>query len=303
MKRLRFAAMLGLSGLLVWLLAESAAVRAAAFDALRLCARSVVPALFPFLVVSSLLIALGFGEWAGKHLGWLMGLFRLPGAAGTALVLGLVGGYPIGARTAAELYGAGLLRREEAERLLAFANNSNPVFLLTVLGQGVFHSARAGLALWGIHVLSALAVGLYGSMGTEADPVRRRAASHGAVRTVRFTSALVEAVRGGAAAQVSICGFVVFFYVLSSPLAMCAAPWAAAAVGALELFSVTPLLTPDLTGFVLAAACAGWGGVSVLCQTAASLEGSGLSLLPCVKGKAAQAVLSAAAAAIVWHWL
>ena len=58
-----------------------------------------------------------------------------------------------------------------------------------------------------------------------------------------------------------------------------------------------------ITGFVLAAACAGWGGVSVLCQTASSLEGSGLSLLPCVKGKAAQAVLSAAAAAIVWHWL
>ena len=64
-------------------------------------------------------------------------LFRLPGCAGSAaLLLGLVGGYPIGARTAAELYASGDLTRQEAERLLTFCNNSNPVFLISVLGCG-----------------------------------------------------------------------------------------------------------------------------------------------------------------------
>ena len=56
-------------------------------------------------------------------------------------------------------------------------------------------------------------------------------------------------------------------------------PWAAAwavLVAALELFSLTPLLTADAFGFLLAAAAAGWGGLSVLCQTLAVLEGSGL---------------------------
>ena len=65
----------------------------------------MVPALFPFLAVSSLLVSLGFGEWVSPHLAGVMGpLFRLPGQASSALLLGLVGGYPIGAKTAADLY-------------------------------------------------------------------------------------------------------------------------------------------------------------------------------------------------------
>ena len=159
--RWRILACLCLGGLLVWFLADAGAVRDSVAEALALCARSVVPSLFPFLVASSALLALGFGELAAPWLAGLMEpLFRVPGAGSAALVLGLVGGYPIGAKTAADLYRENLVSREEAERLLAFCNNSNPVFLISVLGVGVFGSVRAGVWLWLIHVLSALLTGL-----------------------------------------------------------------------------------------------------------------------------------------------
>ena len=300
MKRLRSASFLALCGLLIWLLADSTALRSAAVEALDLCARSVIPALFPFLVVSSLLIALGFGESVGPKLARLMTpLYRLPGCAAAAVVLGLVGGYPIGARTAAQLHREGLLTLDEAERLLTFCNNSNPVFLLSVLGQGVFGSPRAGLTLWLIHVGSALIAGLL-FRGRGKKAVRRSVPRSVAVRTVRFSSAFVTAVREGAMSMVGICGFVVFFYVLSSPFGHLEGLFGTAVIGALELFSLTPRLTADFSGFVLASACAGWGGVSVLCQTAAVLEGSGLSMGSCVKGKAVQAALSALLAALLW---
>lgn len=70
------------------------------------------------------------------------------GCASSALLLGLVGGYPIGAQTAAGLYRDRLLTREEAQRLLTFCNNANPVFLISVLGAGVFGSVRVGVWLW-----------------------------------------------------------------------------------------------------------------------------------------------------------
>ena len=60
-----------------------------------------------------------------------------------------------------------------------------------------------------------------------------------------------------------------------------------------NIFSLTPLLAADGFGFVLAAGCAGWGGLSVLCQTAAVLEGSGLRLRNCLLGKVLQGLLSA----------
>ena len=184
--RWRILACLCLGGLLVWFLADAGAVRDSVAEALALCARSVVPSLFPFLVASSALLALGFGELAAPWLAGLMEpLFRVPGAGSAALVLGLVGGYPIGAKTAADLYRENLVSREEAERLLAFCNNSNPVFLISVLGVGVF------------------------------------------------------------------------FYVLAQPLTAVGGRLGAVLVAALELFSLTPLLTADAFGFLLAAAAAG----------------------------------------------
>ena len=66
--RWRLPACLVLCGLLLWLLADAAGVRASVEEALSLCAHSVVPALFPFLVVTSALLSLGFGELAAPWL-------------------------------------------------------------------------------------------------------------------------------------------------------------------------------------------------------------------------------------------
>ena len=288
-------ACLVLCGVLLWLLRDVQHVRTAAARALSLCAGTVIPSLFPFLVISGLLIALGFGEWLSPYLSGLMTpLFRLPGQASGPLLLGLVGGYPIGARTAAELYGQGLLTKEEAERLLTFCNNSNPVFLISVLGAGVFGSVRAGVWLWLIHLLSALLTGLLFRGGPQ--PARRREPQAVPCRTVSLPAALVSSVRSAANGMLSVCAFVTLFYVLISPLAERSGLLPTALVGLVELFSLTPLLKPDTFGFVLAAACVGWGGLSVLCQTAAVLDGTGLRLAPCVWGKLLQALLSAALA-------
>ena len=74
-------------------------------------------------------------------------------------------------------------------------------------------------------------------------------------------------------------------------------------VGTVELFSLMPLLTPDRTGFLLAAFCSGWGGLSVLAQTAAVLDGTDLRLAPCLLGKLVQGLLSALLALVISVYL
>ncbi len=296
--RRRTGTCLALCGLLIWFLADAGEVRTAASAGLALCGRSVIPALFPFMAASTMLVSLGFGEWASPRLAGLMSLYRLPGPAGSALLLGLVGGYPIGARTAAELYKKGLLTTDEAERLLGFCNNSNPAFLLSILGSGVFGSPRVGVYLWLIHVLSALLTGFFfrGSGKTPGQQVLPRLAP---CQSPSLPAALVEGIKSACGSMVYVCGFVLFFYVLATPLAKLGSPLGTGLVGTLELFSLTPLLAADRLGFVAASACTGWGGVSILCQTAAVLEGSGLRLRNCVLGKAVQGLLAAGLAAAV----
>ena len=296
--RWRAAACLALGGVLVLFLAEAGFVRAAAAEALSLCARSVIPALFPFLVVSSLLLSLGLGELLSPMLAGLMEpLFRVDGVGSSALLLGLVGGYPIGAKTAADLYRGGRLSRPEAERLLAFCNNSNPVFLISVLGVGVFGSVRAGVWLWLIHLLSALLTGLL--FRNHGGPAWRQAGGTAAFQAVSLSAAFVAAVRESLSGMLSVCAFVTFFYVLARPLASLGGWLGPVLVGLTELFSLTPLLRPDHFGFILASAMAGWGGLSVLCQTAAVLEGSGLRLQSCAAGKAVQGLLAGLLAALL----
>ena len=296
--RWQAAACLALGGVLVLFLAEAGFVRAAAAEALSLCARSVIPALFPFLVVSSLLLSLGLGELLSPMLAGLMEpLFRVDGVGSSALLLGLVGGYPIGAKTAADLYRGGRLSRPEAERLLAFCNNSNPVFLISVLGVGVFGSVRAGVWLWLIHLLSALLTGLL--FRNHGGPARRQAGGTAAFQAVSLSAAFVAAVRESLSGMLSVCAFVTFFYVLARPLASLGGWLGPVLVGLTELFSLTPLLRPDRFGFILASAMAGWGGLSVLCQTAAVLEGSGLRLQSCAAGKAVQGLLAGLRAALL----
>lgn len=295
-KRWRAEVCLAVCGLLVWFLADAGRVRTAAAEALSLCARSVIPALFPFMAASTLLVSMGFGEWLSPHLAGLMALFRLPGTAGSALLLGLVGGYPVGARTAVGLYQKKLLTQEEAEGLLTFCNNSNPVFLISVLGSGLFGSVRTGVWLWLIHILSALLAGLC-FRGGKRSPAGARPHVRFERREEPFAPAFVKSVQGAASAMVSVCGFIVFFYILSRPLARLEAPLGPLLAGALELFSVTPLLEADRMGFVIASACAGFGGVSILFQTASALDGSGLRLRPYLLGKLVQAGFAAVLAA------
>ncbi|MFR6095072.1 MAG: sporulation protein [Dysosmobacter welbionis] len=211
---------------------------------------------------------------------------------------GVGGGYPIGAKTAADLYRENLVSREEAERLLAFCNNSNPVFLISVLGVGVFGSVRAGVWLWLIHVLSALLTGLV-FRGSGKSASRQELTRRPPFRAVSFAEAFTGAVRSSLAGILSVCAFVVFFYVLAQPLTAVGGRLGAVLVAALELFSLTPLLTADAFGFLLAAAAAGWGGLSVLCQTLAVLEGSGLRLRNCFLGKVVQSAFSLLLAALL----
>ena len=326
MKQVRqLSVFFALLGTMVWFLADSAQVRSAAAEALSLCARSVIPALFPFLALSSMLVRMGFANWITPWCsGWMTTLFRLPGCAAGALVLGLIAGYPVGARTAGELYRARLLTREEAQRLIAFCNNSNPVFLISVLGGGVFHSTRVGLWLWLIHVASALLTGIFFRGGRrggwwqrnkrqvsrqpdkQQSGRRQKDRQQGGWRQrcggsvalpptapPSLSEAFVASVRSAGETMLFLCAFVTFFYVLVAPLSALGTPVGAVLTGVLELFSLTPLLADDAFSFVLAAGCSGWGGLCVMCQTAAVLGDSGLSLRPCILGKLVQGVLSA----------
>jgi len=122
----------------------------------------VLPALFPFLTATNLLIAVGVPQQTGKLLQPLMKpLFGLRGVAAFPFVLGLLSGYPMGAKITASLWEEGLLTEKEASHILTFCNNPGPLFVIGTVGTSFLHSSYWGYALFLCVFLGSITNGIF----------------------------------------------------------------------------------------------------------------------------------------------
>lgn len=302
------------------LLLDPAGAAAGVREGLNLALGTAVPALFPFFLASSLLVSTGGAAFLGKWFAFpCRALFGLSGNAAPALLLGLTGGYPVGARTVRELYDQKLLSKDEAERALACCNNTGPGFLIGLCGASLLGSQTAGLFLYGIHVVSAILTGFALSGRDAGAPPNRPQV----VEQTPFSVCFVDSVQSAGVTALKVTAFITAFSAalrllrnmgLIDRFAALLAPLCpllglpeqgaqALILGSFELtcgLSALPvnagrLLLPAMSVLVAL------GGLSVWCQSAAVLAGSGLSARPIVVGKCLHALLAGALATIALH--
>ncbi|WP_027963088.1 sporulation integral membrane protein YlbJ [Halalkalibacillus halophilus] len=121
----------------------------------------VFPSLLPFFIVTELLLAFGIVKFIGVLLEpFMRPLFNVPGAGGVVLGMGLSSGYPSGAKMATRLREEQLLSRIEAERLIAFTNASNPLFIFGAIAVGFFHDPQAGVLIATCHYVACILTGI-----------------------------------------------------------------------------------------------------------------------------------------------
>lgn len=143
------------------LILMSGTVLASAKNGLTLWAYVIFPSLFPFFVAAEILNATGFIRTSGLLLEPLMRpFFNVPGSASFALAMGISSGYPMGAKITSDLRSNGILTKAEAERLLAFTNNSGPIFVIGAIGTTMYGSTAIGLLLFTCHIAACITVGL-----------------------------------------------------------------------------------------------------------------------------------------------
>ncbi|MET3682030.1 sporulation integral membrane protein YlbJ [Alkalibacillus flavidus] len=133
----------------------------ASIRGLTLWSEIVFPSLLPFFIMAELLLALGIVKAIGILLEPIMRpLFNVSGAGSIGVGMGLISGYPSGAKIASRLRQEGSVTQLEAERLLAFTNASNPLFIFGAVAVGFFHDATLGWLIAVSHYGASLGVGL-----------------------------------------------------------------------------------------------------------------------------------------------
>ena len=287
----------------------------AVHESLSTCVNTLLPTLFPFLVLSGFLVKSKIIYPLEQLLEpFMRPLFHLSGVCASPLLIGLIGGYPTGARTAVALYRDGLCSRREAEQLLAFCNNCGPGFILGSIGCCVFYNISCGILLFLAHSMSAVLIGLL-LTATLPVPAEQDAYTRKEV-TFSLPTAFVASVTEAMHAFIDLSAFVLCFSALTqllqlSGLLHCLSSFLPFSEGnnaffLLGLFEMTAgvlhlSIGSTMERAVLASALVGWGGFSVHCQVLSLIQGTDLSPKLYFKGKFLHGLLAAILTALFFQ--
>ena len=269
-------------------------------EGLRLCAAKLIPSLFPFMVISALLIKSGAGTYIFKHLSIPFGALFGTGTEGScALALGWLCGFPVGAKCARELYVSGSISKEEYKTILYISGTPSPAFLIGTVGASMLDSKATGVFLYAASVLSSAIIGVFLRRRQKLKGMTAHARYASKQRQMPFFQALTESVSDSGVNMLNICAFVIFFSAflgaLEQSLSFLRSSEALSSL-TFSFFELTSGLsrisiTNSPYRLALCAVAVGWSGLSVHFQTMSIGMSHDVSFAPYILSHAVRAAL------------
>lgn len=288
-------------------LANTEVAKYAVSDGLKLCATAILPTLFPFFILSELWVRSGnAAEISALSAPVTEKLFHLSGNITPAFLLGIIGGYPIGARTISQLYQQNMITKEDAEKAMLFCNNAGPAFIIGIVGMHVFQSVYTGILLYGIHVVSAILIGII---------LRPKSCSQKCSH-IQITksysnraSMLTESITNGGQTALLVCTYILLFSLITKIITseltdIVPNSHNIPLLGLIELTNGINMLAKsemsDFIRFIYASFFLGFGGGCIILQSLSLVTPTGLSAKNILIGNILHGLCSALLARLLW---
>lgn len=317
---------------------------ASALHGLKVWWEIVFPALLPFFIGSEILMGLGVVNFMGVLLEPIMRpLFNVPGVGSFVMAIGLASGFPIGAILTGKLRRQNMCNKVEAERLIAFTNTADPLFMIGAVAVGMFGDARLGIIIAAAHYLSALVVGLVmrfhgrnqpnsvsASKNTKGNIVYRALYELYDARQKdgrAIGQLLGDAIRNSVNSLLLIGGFIILFSVViriatvagivtllaqafNSFFRMVGLSTNLSDAAISGLFEITigcnvasQAVAPLAQRIILTSSIIAWSGLSVHAQVASLVNDTDINMAPYLFGRALHAVLAGVFTWLLWDRL
>jgi len=180
-------------------------------------ADKVIPSLFPFFVLTRLMIHYQVPQLIGKLLAPIFKyLLHISPITFFIMLMGLISGNPSGAKMAREYYDQKLISKQEFQGLLYFCNFSSPLFIIGTIGVVLYESSKVGYFLLASHLLGSLAVFIccypYFKNKQGANKVEIKVPSQ------PFSVLLIDSIESSIQTLIRVGGIIMFFYIISATL-------------------------------------------------------------------------------------
>ncbi len=195
-KRL-ISVLLTIAAMGILILDSNTALNAVA-EGIDLCLKVVIPSLFPFLILSTVLTQSAFGMNI-RFLHPFCQMCKIHHEAAPLLLVGLIGGYPVGAQCITRAWKNGHLSSKAAKRMLGFCSNAGPAFIFGMTA-GLFGTPVIPWVIWLVQIVSVMATARLLSGGTKSSPCASG-------NSLSPAAVLHQAIT----AMASICGWVIVF--------------------------------------------------------------------------------------------
>lgn len=206
MKRIsQYIITVGASILIVIMIVYSKNTKLGFQEGLSLCTNIIVPALLPILILTNALVKSNSSEVFEKLFGKATQmLFHLPKETTTAILFGLIGGYPTGAILTNQLLKDNVINKDVAKRLLRFNFCGGMAFIITAIGTNRLSSTKLGITIFIINVISNIIIAIIESRTiANCEPI--------AIKKPSFSSALVSSLENSTKSIIIMCGYILFF--------------------------------------------------------------------------------------------
>ena len=270
-------------------------------EALKVCAVSVIPSLFPYMVISHMTVNSSAAGLFGRYLP-LSRLYSLPDCASAPIILGALCGFPVGVTCSVRLYENGSITKEQCEALISCAGNVGPSFIVSVIGASFFGSSAFGWLLYVFQLLSSFAASLFiNRLVFPLKKVDAKSAPPPPFKACSFSAAVADS----CSSVTRVCGFIVFFSVIFAftvPFIETVSEMGAALLASILEFSSGARYSAGLGGARGRFFCGlsvGFSGLCVFSQTASFTAGASLSLKRTFAVKILQGLLCGAFSAFI----
>ena len=281
---------------LIALLIKKSIIYSSIMYALNIWVNNLIPALFPFFIISDILINYNITNYIPKFIkNFCKVLFNINDNMLTIFLLSMISGFPSNARNARTLYDKKLITLEEANHILIFSHFSNPVFILTTVAIFFFHNRIIGIILLIAHYLSNFILGICFRGKIKLNNVENSNNLDSNSFGVIFISAIKKAID----TILTICGIVVVFLMLAAIVintfnfnsynAMLIKGFFEITIGieALSKLSISMHYKAVIASMILA-----FGGISVHVQVLSQITGTNIKYTYFLAGRIYQMIIA-----------
>lgn len=242
---------------------------------------TIVPTLFPFFVVTKLIIELNI--WPDR----LMPFYPV--------FVGMLSGYPAGAMTIGDMVKRKHISKNRGQILMIFCNNASPIFMISYVTCYCLNNISGRYIIWlsviPASVITAFMISIFYHIvnpqkyGRSSDKYEKTTAIKQPLH-ISVYSVFEQVIIKSCEVLLMIGAYIIIFSIAANIILCLPIPDCLSIIisGFLEITTGVNLLSdksialPAVTKYVLAASICGFGGISALLQTKSAIKDSGLSV-------------------------